>query len=246
MVTRRLPLYLNIQPYMKKSIIILSTLLAATIMNSCGNGSEPKVNLAEAQDQVTDTVTRKSLGAHAITLPQPVLIIGTYDENGVPNAMNVAWGGQVGGQQIELNLSLGGRKTIDNLKIRKAFTVAFATVDTEVAADYVGIVSGQKEPNKMEKSGLHAVKASKADAPMYVEFPVTVECNLRLMEETVYGEMRIVGDVVNVSAAESVLDENGKIDVQKAGIICFDPAGMAYRTLGDKVGQPFKDGNQLK
>ncbi|MBR4794597.1 MAG: hypothetical protein IK038_13280, partial [Bacteroidaceae bacterium] len=95
------------------------------------------MNLAEAQDQVTDTVTRKSLGAHAITLPQPVLIIGTYDENGVPNAMNVAWGGQVGGQQIELNLSLGGRKTIDNLKIRKAFTVAFATVDTEVAADYV-------------------------------------------------------------------------------------------------------------
>lgn len=214
-------------------------------MNSCSN-NQPKVSLSEAKDQVTDTVARKSLGAHAITLPQPVLIIGTYDENGTPNAMNVAWGGQVGGQQIELNLALSGRKTIDNLKLRGAFTVAFATVDTEVAADYVGIVSGQKVPDKMAKSGLHAVKASKVDAPMYVEFPVTVECNVRLTEETDYGEFRVVGDVVNVSAAQSVLDENGKVDVLKAGIICFDPAGMAYRTLGEKVGQPFKDGNQLK
>lgn len=215
------------------------------IMNSCSN-NQPKVSLSEAKDQVTDTVARKSLGAHAITLPQPVLIIGTYDENGTPNAMNVAWGGQVGGQQIELNLALSGRKTIDNLKLRGAFTVAFATVETEVAADYVGIVSGQKAPDKMAKSGLHAVKASKVDAPMYVEFPVTVECNVRLTEETDYGEFRVVGDVVNVSAAESVLDENGKIDVLKAGIICFDPAGMAYRTLGEKVGQPFRDGDQLK
>lgn len=215
------------------------------IMNSCSN-NQPKVTLSEAKDQVTDTVARKSLGAHAITLPQPVLIIGTYDENGTPNAMNVAWGGQVGGQQIELNLALSGRKTIDNLKLRGAFTVAFATVDTEVAADYVGIVSGQKVPDKMAKSGLHAVKASKVDAPMYVEFPVTVECNVRLTEETDYGEFRVVGDVVNVSAAQSVLDENGNVDVLKAGIICFDPAGMAYRTLGKKVGQPFKDGNQLK
>lgn len=215
-------------------------------MNSCGNANEKKVALSEPVDQVTDTVARKSLGAHAITLPQPVLVIGTYDENGTPNAMNVAWGSQCGNQQIELNLSLSGRKTIDNLKLRGAFTVAFATVDTELAADYVGIVSGQKEPDKMEKSGLHAVKASKVDAPLYVEFPVTVECTVRLTEETDYGEFRVVGDVQNVSAAESVLDENGKIDVQKAGIICFDPAGMAYRKVGEKVGQPFRDGNQLK
>ena len=79
---------------MKKSIIILSTLFTAMIMNSCGNSNEQKVALAEVKDQVTDTVSRKSLGAHALTLPQPVLIIGTYDENGIPNAMNVAWGGQ--------------------------------------------------------------------------------------------------------------------------------------------------------
>ena len=231
---------------MKKAILILSTILTATIMNSCGNNNETKVTLAEVKDQVTDTVSRKSLGAHALTLPQPVLIIGTYDENGIPNAMNVAWGGQCGGQQIELNLAISGRKTIDNLKLRKAFTVAFATVDTELAADYVGIVSGQQEPDKMEKSGLHAVKAAKVDAPLYVEFPVTVECTLRLTEETDYGEFRVVGDVMNVQAAESVLDDKGRIDVEKAGIICFDPAGMAYRKVGEKVGNPFQDGNQLK
>lgn len=189
---------------------------------------------------------RKNLGAHALTLPQPVMIVGTYDSNGVPNAMNVAWGCQCGGKQLELNLAPSGRKTIDNLKVNKAFTVAFATVDTEVVADYVGLVSGQKEPSKIEKSGLHAVKASFVEAPVFVEFPVTVECSLRLTELTDYGEFRVVGDVLNVSADESVLDENGKIDAEKAGIICFDPAGMAYRRIGGKVGQPFHDGAKLK
>ena len=215
-------------------------------MTSCGNSNGKNVALTEPQDQVTDNVARKSLGAHALTLPQPVFVIGTYDENGKPNAMNVAWGSQCGNQQIELNLSLSGRKTIDNLKLRNSFTVAFATIDTEVAADYVGLVSGQKEPDKMIKSGLHAVKAGSVDAPLFVEFPVTAECKVRLMEETDYGELRVVGDVLNVSAAESVLNENGKIDVEKAGIICFDPAGMAYRKIGEKIGQPFHDGAKLK
>lgn len=189
---------------------------------------------------------RKNLGAHALTLPQPVFVIGTYDENGLPNAMNVAWGCQCGGQQIELNLAASGRKTIDNLKVNEAFTVAFATVDTEVASDYVGIVSGQKEPDKMSRSGLHAVKAEKVNAPVFVEFPVSVECKVRLTEVTDYGEFRVVGDVVNVSADESVLDGKGKIDADKAGFICFDPAGMAYRKVGEKVGQPFHDGARLK
>lgn len=231
---------------MKKVFLASLTLLALMTMNSCKNDGEPKVNLVAAEDEVQDTVARKSLGAHAITLPQPVLIIGTYDEDGVPNAMNVAWGGQCGMSQIELNLSLQGHKTNDNLKARKAFTVAFATVDTEVAADYVGIVSGHKELDKMKKSGLHSVKSKNVDAPVYVEFPVTVECNVRLMEETEYGELRVVGDVVNVLADESVLDEKGRIDMDKAGFISFDPSAASYRKVGETVGKAWHDGNQLK
>lgn len=208
--------------------------------------NEQKVSLQEAQDEVKDTVVRRNLGPDAITLPQPVFVIGTYDEAGVPNAMNVAWGGQCGMKQIELNLSIKGHKTIDNLNARKAFTVAFATVDTLVAADYVGIFSGHKDLLKMKKSGLHSVKSQFVDAPVYVEFPVTVECTVRLMEDTGFGELRVVGDVANVLASEEVLDEKGKIDADKAGFICFDPAEGDYRKVGEKVGCAWHEGLKLR
>ena len=45
--------------------------------------------------------------------PQPVLIIGTYDTDGVPDAMNVGWGGLVGGGYVEINISQG-HKTTEN------------------------------------------------------------------------------------------------------------------------------------
>lgn len=208
--------------------------------------NEPHVTLAQAKDEVVDTAVRKNLGSHAISLPQPVLIIGTYDENGTPDAMNVAWGGQCGAAQIAMNLAASGHKTIDNLKLRKAFTVAFATVKTELAADYVGVVSGHRDSNKMSKSGLHSVKAEMVDAPSFVEFPVTVECTLREMTETDYGEIRVVGDVAVVKADERVLDERGRIDLERAGIICFDSAQMVYRKVGESVGRAFHDGNSLK
>ena len=82
-------------------------------------------------------------------LPHPVLIIGTYDENGEADAMNAAWGGQVGGNQISISLS--SHRTTDNIKLNREFTVAFATADQVEACDYVGIVSRNKVPDKLEK-----------------------------------------------------------------------------------------------
>ena len=87
----------------------------------------------------------KSFGSKPWILPQPVLIIGTYDKDGKPNAMNAAWGGQW--DMHEIIISLGSHQTTDNLAINPEFTVTFATVETLVAADYVGIVSGRNTPD---------------------------------------------------------------------------------------------------
>ena len=86
---------------------------------------------------------KKDFGAKPFLFPQPVMIIGTYDENGKANAMNAAWGGIVGADEIILDLS--AHKTTDNILHSKAFTVSVADVEHLTACDYVGLVSANNE-----------------------------------------------------------------------------------------------------
>ena len=183
-------------------------------------------------------MSRVNYGAKPIMLPQPVLIIATYDENGVPDAMNAAWGITTDFQEI--TISLGEHKTTDNLAVRKAFTVSMATEDQVIACDYVGIESARKVPNKFEKAGFHATKSEFVDAPLIDELPMALECRVKSFEDGI-----LIGEIVNVSADESVVTD-GKIDLKKLRPIAFDPSNNAYVALGEKVGSAFADGAKLK
>ncbi len=183
-------------------------------------------------------MSRVNFGSKPIMLPQPVLIIATYDENGVPNAMNAAWG--VTTDFGEITMSLGEHKTTDNLAVRKAFTVSMATEDHVAACDYVGIESARKVPDKFERAGFHAVKSEFVDAPLIAELPMALECRVKSFEKGI-----LIGEIVNVSADESVMTE-GHIDVKKLRPIAFDPANNAYLALGEKVADAFKVGAKLK
>ena len=183
---------------------------------------------------------RKNFGTKPWVYPQPVLIIGTYDADGKPDAMNAAWGGQYSEKQVML--CLGKHKTTDNIKLKKAFTVSFATASQVVASDYVGIVSAENTPDKMEKSGFTTVKSEFVDAPVINELPLTLECKLVKFNE----DGNVIGEIVNVSADESILDGNGNVDSAKLDAIIFDPANAAYIRLGEKVGNAFQDGAKLK
>lgn len=186
---------------------------------------------------------RKNFGAKSILYPQPVLIIATYDENGKPNVMNAAWGGVCGKNMI--SISLGSHKTTDNLKATGAFTVSVADAKHVVACDYVGLVSANKEPNKMEKAGFTTTKSEFVNAPIINELPLALECKVLSMQEE-FGECRVVGEIVNVSADESILGEDGLIDPSKLEAITYDTVRHTYIKLGETVGNAFKDGEQLK
>ncbi|CDZ23926.1 hypothetical protein CCDG5_0797 [[Clostridium] cellulosi] len=186
---------------------------------------------------------RKNFGAKSLLYPQPVLIIATYDKNGKPNAMNAAWGGICGTNKI--SISLGSHKTTDNIKESGAFTVSIADARHVVACDYVGIVSAKKEANKMEKAGFTTTKSEFVNAPIINELPLALECKLLSMEEE-FGEYRVVGEIVNVSADESILGEDGLIDPSKLEAITYDTVHHTYIKLGETVGHAFKDGEQLK
>ena len=186
---------------------------------------------------------RKDLGPQTWIFPMPVLIIGTYDENGNPNAMNAAWGGIYDYNQIMICLS--AHQTTDNIRKNKAFTVSFATVETVTASDYVGIISQKKEPNKIAKSGLIPEKASKVNAPLFTNYPLTLECEVVDIINEGEGGGNVIANIVNVSADESVLTD-GKLDSKKLHIIAFDPSSAKYIALGEEVAQAFKEGLKLK
>lgn len=185
---------------------------------------------------------RKNFGAKPICYPQPVFILAAYDKNGVPNAMNAAWGGISEDQEVSICVSADHKTTLNILE-KKAFTVSMATADQMVACDYVGIISGNKVPDKFEKAGWHATKSQFVDAPLIDELPMAMECELISYDPET---CRLVGRIVNVSADESVLNEKGKVDPMKLRPITFDPMNNAYLVLGEKVGNAFQDGLQLK
>jgi flavin reductase (DIM6/NTAB) family NADH-FMN oxidoreductase RutF len=185
---------------------------------------------------------RKNFGAKEMCYPMPVFIIGTYNEDGTPNAMNAAWGGVT--EEAQLTICVDAEhKTAENVLARKAFTVSMGTAMYVKACDYVGIVSGNKEPDKFAKAGFHATKSEFVDAPLIDELPMAVECNLISYDPET---CRLVGEIVNVSADESVLDAEGKVDVTKLQPITYDPMNHHYLVLGEKVGQAFHDGLILK
>ena len=185
---------------------------------------------------------RKNLGAKAILYPMPVLIIGTYDEKGTPNAMNAAWGGI--SEETEISICVDdSHKTAENVVKSGAFTVSIADKNNVVAADYVGIISGNNEEDKIAKCGWTAEKSELVNAPLFKELPLALECKLKSYDKD---SCRLVGEIVNISADESILDDKGRISLEKFFPITYDPVGHTYRTLGDVVGKAFSDGKNIK
>ena len=184
---------------------------------------------------------RKNFGAKSWLYPMPVLIVGTYDEKGTPDAMNAAWGGVYDTNQVMVCLS-DDHKTTENIKKTGAFTVSFATAKTVVPCDYVGIVSAKDVPDKFERAGFHAAKSEFVNAPIIQELPVCVECKLIKFNE----DGICIGEIVNVCADQCVLDEQGRIDARALDPIIYDGATHSYFRFGEQVGRAFFDGKKLK
>ena len=185
---------------------------------------------------------RKNFGSNPLCYPQPVFILAAYGADGVPGCMNAAWGGISDDHEISVCIS-AGHKTTANILHSRVFTISMATADQVAACDYVGIVSGNKVPDKFARAGFHATPSEFVNAPLIDELPMAVECELVSYDPKT---CRLVGKIVNVSADESVLGENGKVDPAKLRPITFDPMNNTYVVLGETVGQAFKDGVKLR
>ena len=183
---------------------------------------------------------KKDLGVLTALFPMPVLLVASYDQDGTVGVMNVAWGTPGESDQVTLFVD-EDHKTTKNILLTKAFTVSLADKAHLAEADFFGIASGNKMPDKFAKSGLHAKKSAHVNAPIIQEFPLAIECKLL---EVVRAEhlFAIVGKVVNVCADEEVLSEKGKVEPQKLNAVLFDTFQSGYWSIGEKVGQAWKTG----
>lgn len=187
---------------------------------------------------------KKSCGAKVLAFPTPVWLVGTYDSEGKPNAMTVAWGGVCCSKPPCVTVSL--RKatyTYQCILDRKAFTVSIPSVAHVKQADYMGMASG-RDVNKFEKTGLTPVKAEFVDAPYIEEFPVILECKLVSVTELGLHTM-FVGEIVDVKADESVIGENDKPSIESVKPFLYDTGTMGYFGTGSKIGQGFEDSKTI-
>ncbi|MDD2957200.1 MAG: flavin reductase family protein [Lachnospiraceae bacterium] len=185
----------------------------------------------------------KNFGVQAYLFPMPTYMIGTYNENDTVDVMMMAWGGICAENMVALNLE-AEHKTVENLEARKAFTLAVPGTDTLRESDFLGTATSNKMADKFERTGLHAVKSERVDAPVITEYPITLECEVVEMQSQSYG-LRVLGKIINVIADEKVLDDAGKIDAAKIHAFAFDQMQHGYYAIGEKVGQAWKSGTDL-
>ena len=231
--------------FLKTSALALT---GALLLAACGNKEQKNnenvnENPAKEKVEVKAVEGRKNFTDKAVITPLPAIMIATWDENENPDVMMAAWGGQCGPKHITFELS--AHKTTENIRLKKAFTISFATKDDIVQSDYFGIVSANDVPDKVKIAGFTASKSPNVDAPIINEYKLTLECKCVTFEEDGNGGARVVGEIVNMSADESILDAEGNVDLSKLQPVIFDSAKNEYRVVGEKVGTAWGSGKAL-
>lgn len=232
---------------MKKLALALLALAAVACTNTNNDNGQQNINPQKEpamEQKINDVAGRVNFsGKQAVITPMPAIMIATYDENQNPDVMMAAWGGQCGPHHICFNLS--PHKTTDNLKLKQAFTASFASVDNIEESDYFGIVSANNVPDKVANVGFTVTPSPNVDAPIINEYPLTLECRVIEFTLTSLNETRVVGEVVNMSADESVLTD-GKVDLMKLKPVIFNSAALTYHVVGDSVAQAWGSGKKFQ
>ena len=230
--------------FLKLSALVLT---GAMLITACGNKeqkNENNENPTSKKLEVKAVEGRKNFSDKAVITPLPAIMIATWDADKNPDVMMAAWGGQCGPKHITFELS--AHKTTDNIRLKKAFTTILATQNDIVQSDYFGSVSGNDVPDKVKKAGFTITPSPNVDAPIINEYKMALECKVVTFEEDGNGGARVVGEIVNMSADESILDEEGNIDLGKLQPVIFDSSKNTYRVVGEKVGDAWGSGKAIQ
>ena len=169
--------------------------------------------------------------------PVPAVLITCRDENGKANAMTAAWAGTICSDPVMVSVSIRkNRYSHDIIEKSGEFVMCLTNRAMVRATDYCGIYSGAKV-DKFDLPGqLHITEeeAKLVKAPCIKESPVCLECKVKQILELGSHDM-FIAEVVSTDIDESLLDENGRLDLHKADIVAYSHG--EYFTLGKKLGK---------
>jgi flavin reductase (DIM6/NTAB) family NADH-FMN oxidoreductase RutF len=188
-------------------------------------------------------IMKKSIGAKTLIFPTPVWCVGSYDTNGNPNVMTIAWGGICCSQPPCVTISL--RKatyTYGNIMERKAYTISVPPERYVQEADFFGLASG-RDVDKFKVTNLTPVKSELVDAPYVGEFPMILEC--RVIHHYEIGlHTHFIGEILDVKVDEEMLTDEGKPDIGKIRPVVFSPQVAQYHRIGGLIGKAFEIGRK--
>ncbi|MBN2109879.1 MAG: flavin reductase family protein [Methanosarcinaceae archaeon] len=187
---------------------------------------------------------KRSIGAKPLAFPAPAWVVGTYDMFGKPDAATVAWGGISCSNPPCVSISLReATQSYKNIMEKEAFTVNIPSEEYVTQTDYFGLASG-KDTDKFGVSGLTPVKSGEVYAPYIEEFPLVLECKL-IHSFEIGLHTQFTGEIVDIKADESVLNENGVPDIEKVGPVIFAPETRNYHGIGKMLGKAFSTGRKI-
>jgi flavin reductase (DIM6/NTAB) family NADH-FMN oxidoreductase RutF len=187
---------------------------------------------------------KKDLGAKTLVYPTPVLVISTYDNEGIPNAMTVAWGGICCSSPPCVAISV--RKatyTYGNLMAKKAFVMNIPSENYIKEANYIGTASRHKE-DKFAKTGLTPVKSELVDAPYIKEFPVNLECKIIQVHELGL-HTQFIGEVLNAKMDDTIQEKGDQTVIEQIKPLLFAPDSRNYYGIGKQIAQAFSIGKEI-
>lgn len=178
----------------------------------------------------------KSFGNKAYVAPLPLLLVGTYDDNNNPNLMTCAWGAPYDYDKLILTLE-HSHKTTQNILNNKVFTITFGTLNTVNIVDYVGMVSQNKNKDKLKDLNLNIIKSSNINAPIFSDFPLTLECEL-ISYDTNTEVM--LAKIINTLVSEDYILEDGSIDASSMHLLAYNSLDKCYYDTSSKVCNAYK------
>jgi len=186
---------------------------------------------------------KKSLGAKTIIVPTPVWCVGTYDAQGKPNVMTIAWGGICCSSPPCVTVSL--RKatyTYGSIMAKQAYTLSVPSTAHVEEADYYGMASG-RNVDKFEKTGLTPVRSELVDAPYVGEFPMVLECKV-IHHHEIGLHTHFIGEILDVKVDADLLTDDGKVDIEKVHPFVFSPDAGEYHDIGASIAGAFNAGRK--
>jgi flavin reductase (DIM6/NTAB) family NADH-FMN oxidoreductase RutF len=153
--------------------------------------------------------------------PVPAVMVSCGDNPGEYNIITIAWTGIINSEPPMTYISVRkSRHSHGIIEKNGEFVINLCTEKLAETADFCGVKSG-RDLNKFKVCNLTPVPAEQVKCPMIGEAPVNIECRVREVREYPSHDM-FVADILAVHADDSLLNEKGKLELEKAGLICYN------------------------